>query len=124
MLNSFRAFKFENVIPLFGEKEYTLKKEKYEKSIWKCKICSEKFEDWYANGIEPRCPICNPYLGRFSILEKQIVDYIKFLNIENIIENSKKIIPPLELDIFLPEKKLAIEFNGTYWHSTECGKDR
>jgi len=24
----------------------------------------------------------------------------------------------------LPEKKLAIEFNGTYWHSTECGKDR
>jgi len=90
LLNSFRAFKFENVIPLFGEKEYTLKKEKYEKSIWKCKICSEKFEDWYANGIEPRCPICNPYLGRFSILEKQIVDYIKFLNIENIIENSKK----------------------------------
>lgn len=28
------------------------------------------------------------------------------------------IIKPFEIDIFLPENKLAIEFNGLYWHST------
>jgi hypothetical protein len=32
---------------------------------------------------------------------------------------NKKIIPPLELDIFIPSHNLAIEFNGLYWHSEE-----
>lgn len=31
--------------------------------------------------------------------------------------NSRKIISPLELDIYIPEKKLAIEYDGIYWHS-------
>lgn len=29
-----------------------------------------------------------------------------------------------ELDIYIPEKKLAIEVNGTYWHSEQQGKDK
>src|SRR5690606_3197267 len=29
------------------------------------------------------------------------------------------VIPPLELDIYIPEKKLAIELNGVYWHSSK-----
>lgn len=33
------------------------------------------------------------------------------------ITNTKSIIPPLELDIFIPEHNLAIEFSGLYWHS-------
>lgn len=28
----------------------------------------------------------------------------------------RDIIPPFELDIYIPEKKLAVEFNGSYWH--------
>lgn len=31
----------------------------------------------------------------------------------------RDIIYPQELDIYIPEKHLAIEFNGSYWHSTE-----
>ena len=31
--------------------------------------------------------------------------------------NRRDIIAPYELDIYLPEFKLAIEFNGLYWHS-------
>jgi hypothetical protein len=31
--------------------------------------------------------------------------------------NARDIIPPLELDIFLPDYNIAIEFNGVYWHS-------
>lgn len=30
--------------------------------------------------------------------------------------NVRNIIPPLELDIYIPDHKLAIEFNGLYWH--------
>jgi len=31
--------------------------------------------------------------------------------------NDRKTIAPYELDIFCPDKKVAIEFNGSYWHS-------
>lgn len=37
---------------------------------------------------------------------------------------SKKIIKPKELDIYIPSKKIAIEFNGVYWHSEAQGKDK
>ena len=32
--------------------------------------------------------------------------------------NDRKLIWPYEIDILLPNQKLAIEFNGAYWHST------
>lgn len=38
--------------------------------------------------------------------------------------NNRRIISPQELDIFIPEKNLAIEINGLYWHSELRGKDR
>lgn len=31
--------------------------------------------------------------------------------------NTRQVITPLELDIYVPEKNIAIEFNGSYWHS-------
>ena len=39
------------------------------------------------------------------------------------IYNNKSIIYPEELDIYIPDKKLAIEANGTYWHSSQL-KDK
>ena len=57
----------------------------------------------------------------YSKIEKLIVDNIKSYYKGTIIENSRQIIKPYELDIFLPEKNIAIEFNGTYYHSIEMG---
>lgn len=31
--------------------------------------------------------------------------------------NTRSIIPPQEIDLYVPDKKLGIEFNGVYWHS-------
>lgn len=59
--------------------------------------------------------------GGPSIIEKELKDFIKSLNIE-IVTNTKKIISPLELDIFIPSHNIAIEFNGLYWHN-EIYKD-
>ena len=53
----------------------------------------------------------------YSIKEKEILNFIKEIYSGEIIENSRKIISPYELDIFIPEKNLAIEFNGLLWHS-------
>jgi len=53
--------------------------------------------------------------------ENEVATFIKSLNIE-IIQNTRKIIPPYELDIYIPEHKLAIEYCGLYWHSEQAGK--
>ena len=60
----------------------------------------------------------------FSKNEKSIVELIVKLGF-NVIENSRKIIYPKELDIYIPDLKLAIEYNGTYYHSdlAQCPKD-
>lgn len=51
--------------------------------------------------------------------EKEIVDFIKSIYNGEIIENNRSIISPKELDIYIPNKNLAIEFDGIYWHSEE-----
>lgn len=38
-----------------------------------------------------------------------------------VIRRCKSIISPYEIDIFLPELSIGIEFNGNYWHSIESG---
>ena len=58
--------------------------------------------------------------GGTSKKEKDLLDFVKSIYKGEIIENSKKILNGLELDIFLPEKNLAIEFNGLYWHSDKA----
>lgn len=35
----------------------------------------------------------------------------------DIITNTRDIITPFELDIYIPSRKVAIEYNGLYWHS-------
>lgn len=55
--------------------------------------------------------------------ELEIYNYIKNIYDGKIIINSRKIIKPYELDIYIPEFNLAFEFNGLYWHS-ELYKDK
>ena len=59
--------------------------------------------------------------GHRSFIEKEVFDYISLIYNGKILCNRRTVIPPLELDIYIPEKKLAIEVNGTFWHSSECG---
>jgi len=47
----------------------------------------------------------------------EIISFIKSFNITNIKINNRKIISPMELDIYLPDHNIAIEFDGLYWHS-------
>lgn len=53
-----------------------------------------------------------------SFKEKEVLDFIKIIYKGKIEENNKKIIFPYELDIYIPEKGIAIEFDGLFWHST------
>lgn len=68
------------------------------------------------------CPKCNPIDKKISGKEIGIFNFIETCYGDHVIKNSKNIINPYELDIYLPKLKLAFEFNGLYWHS-ELFKD-
>lgn len=85
--------------------------------------CTQEDENGLVHGDFPQtpnahlngkgCPIC---ANHFSKIEKEIVKYIETIYSNNIDEN-KYYENIGELDIYLPDKKLAFEINGLYWHN-------
>lgn len=65
-----------------------------------------------------RCPNCNP-MGSKS--QHEIADFVQSFQFL-VGRNVKGLIGKFELDIFVPQKKLAIEFNGLYYHNENAGK--
>lgn len=63
------------------------------------------------------CLNCNKLTHPISHKEEEIYSIIKEQYHGIIKRNNRKIIPPQELDFYLPDINLAIEFNGTYWHA-------
>jgi hypothetical protein len=63
------------------------------------------------------CTICNPINKHTSGLEIQLCEFIKNNYNGEILENDRTVLNGQELDIYLPELKLAFEFNGVYWHN-------
>lgn len=61
----------------------------------------------------------------FSKGEKEVADYIKSIYRGTVVENDRTMIAPKELDIYIPEKSFAVEYDGLYWHSEggECYSD-
>jgi very-short-patch-repair endonuclease len=66
----------------------------------------------------PVCPMCH----RGSKVEQNLKEWISSLKLSNIKFNDRNAIKPLELDIYLPEQKVAIEMNGLYWHHDDSGR--
>lgn len=95
----------------------------------RCPICNEYAEHSFNNVYliksgklkKGRAMICNNCVVAFtsSSYEADIENYIKSFCNFDCIRNSRNIISPFELDLYYPEKKIAIEFNGDYWHSDE-----
>ena len=74
-------------------------------------------ENKYIDQIET---YANSYhFNKTSKKEKELVKFIQSFYSGVIQENIKRVIPPQELDIYLPELQIGIEYNGIYWHSTK-----
>lgn len=65
------------------------------------------------------CTICNPLETHISGIEIEIKHYIESIQNNEVVYNSRDIISPKEIDIYIPDKKIAIEINGLFWHSEE-----
>ena len=58
-----------------------------------------------------------PY-NKYSV-QWEIDMFNKFSEYTKVIRNDRKIIKPLELDLYLPKLNTAIELNGDYWHRSD-----
>ena len=67
---------------------------------------------WY---LQQGCPIC-ALSKQTSRGEKEVCAYIKSIYLGEVLENDKTQIGRMELDIFLPELRIGIEYNGSHWH--------
>lgn len=63
------------------------------------------------------------YSSTVSQPEKDIVEYLTSKGITNIVQSDRDILDGKEIDIYLPDYKVGIEFNGDYWHS-ELKRDK
>ena len=109
----------EYVVPLFSIEEYEGWKED-KRYLWKCQKCGNVFywNQFDCPGRVPVCQNCSMHSGHSS-LEKEIVDFIKSVYDGKIIVGNRKLLGNMELDIYVPERKFAIEMDGLYWHNEE-----
>ena len=114
----------EYVVPMFSKKDYAGMNADIEYE-WKCAKCGCVFKQrvYSTHHIEgsayiPRCLNCYPHKIAYSGKENELVDFCKSFGFE-LKQHDRTLIKPLELDIVVPDLKIAIEFNGDYWHSIE-----
>lgn len=86
------------------------------KHVWTTTVSSRTRKD--ASG----CPNCA--LARSSSKgEEEVFAILTLLGVDPI-ANVTNVIRSRELDIYIPSKKFAIEFNGLYWHSEAIRPDK
>lgn len=115
--DSFERFKDE-VIPLFTKEEFIGAGYKNIYN-WKCVKCGTEFKHWVYSGKVPCCSKCHPIND--SKPQREVYEFVKSIYEGEIIYNDYKTFDKhskggFELDIYVPDKKVAIEFNGDYWH--------
>ena len=91
----------------------------HKKIWWKCPF-GHSYLTFPYNRIRSRCPICDKE-NHTSFPEQAIYYYLKkhFKDIEN--SNTNCI--GMELDIYIPSIKTAIEYDGINWHNSSVNKD-
>jgi hypothetical protein len=113
-----------NITPLFTEEEYIGQTNYYK---FKCNKCGITFTDNFDN-LFPRCPKCNNH----HYTENEIKDYVlqltkrdEYPKTTRFYDNNDNNKSYYELDIFLEEYNIGIEYDGLYWHSEISGdKDK
>jgi len=91
---------------------------------WLCQKCNSEWQARAADRSKAKnptgCPDCAHIVSQ---AETELFEYLKAY-LPTAIQSDRKILKGKEIDIYIPEKKVGIEFNGLYWHSEEQGKER
>lgn len=116
-MESLGYIKMQDLIDVYGygfrnRKEIMNKTVKYKDTLYMHKDKLYLIEEYIDN------------VKKGSVFEKDVVDFILSFYVGKIERNSRKIISPKELDIYIPDKKIAIECNGLYYHSENFGIEK
>lgn len=108
-----------SAMPLFNKEQFKVGNSDTEWQ-WKCNSCSTVFNQKITSGKDVRCTRCfdNQSYGEVEIKNWLTTKKVKF------IQKDRKLIAPYELDFYMPEHNLAIEFNGLWWHSDKIVVNR
>lgn len=89
---------------------------------FKCLKCDYVFESsLFRTPSSIYCEKCNP--DKKKTMENEIFDFLTSLVPPLLItRHDRTILNGKELDFYFPDKKMALEFNGLYWHSEISGK--
>ena len=98
--------------------------------ICECNVCRFHFTRTFTNSNKQKlsqilhniCPKCREKSPLHSRAELEICDWVRNHTTSAVRLGDRSVITPLELDIYIPEKKLAIEYCGLYWHSENTGQ--
>jgi hypothetical protein len=88
-----------------------------------CRVClsqiNRQIQTYRKHQFQPSlCHTCFPPLRGTSAAEEEIADFLYSIGL-NPERHVRGVLPNnLELDFYLPDKKIAIEYHGLYWHST------
>lgn len=117
---------WNNIVESFKKEGYELLsvQSEYEnnntKLMYKCPKGHEHSITWSNWILEHRCPSCASHISKG---ETELHEYIKSI-CGDVIFNDRLLISPMELDIVIPYKRIALEYCGLYWHGEQKGKDK
>ena len=100
------VYEKNEVLPLFDT--WVGQDRKYS---WKHEVCGKTFEKIVRGDRGILCPYCR----RKSKVQQKVEDFVEETGLHYIVEDRTEL-KPFELDILIPEKKVAIEVNGIWWH--------
>ena len=105
----------QKTLERFGVEEYGLSEEyrvKMEASVeTRRQKQNERLRHSFLDG-------CARYEDTSTDAQQQLVDFVRSVYDGRIEENTKAVIPPQELDVYLPDLNLALEYNGLWFHSS------
>lgn len=93
-------------------------KNKYTRFSVKCRHCGADSEKSVIQIVSnPNyCSVCAPKASKGQL---EVFDFVKSICPDAVSED-KTLIAPKELDIYVPSRKVAVEYNGLYFHSEVC----
>lgn len=83
---------------------------------WICRYCGFAWETSVACRVM-RASNCRECFSKSSKVEEEFLDFVRKTTRAEVLRNYRALIPPKEVDVYVPTLQIAFEFNGNYWHS-------
>lgn len=95
---------------------YTVSKGSESYLEWKCSACGAVWVTKVNNRTHGGgCPKCRK--NGTSQSEKELLNYVQSIYSGEVVANDRSVLDGMEIDIYIPDLKIGIEYNGLYWHS-------